>query len=183
MLCVLLQVLPVGLSRIECEYFSDGKASASAANPYVFKVEFSLQQANNNFYYSHNEGNANGRRLADDPTVGKTLIARTLLACPYLYRRAVSGELSCCTACDCSVHHVPARLNVNADEHASRLFFHAQHTDSRAVIDPGNAMPLYTFTTCLWFRTVDDYGSLITYTAPTKGIQFGVRIDSSARTP
>ena len=88
-LCWVTQILPVGINRITCGYYA-GTWTNTNLN-HVFKVEFLLRKNDNAFYYSQNGGNT-GRPSAPSPSPLPDLIQRTLLACPYVYRRVVSGD-------------------------------------------------------------------------------------------
>lgn len=63
-----------------------------------------------------------------------------------------------------------------ADDRPYRTFFHSPQMGARAVVDIGDYMPTDTLTLCMWLRSSDNFGGLVTYSTPTSGLEWSVRV-------
>ena len=52
--------------------------------------------------------------------------------------------------------------------------------DARAVVFTSNKLPTGGFTLCMWMRTIDTFGGLVTYTSPTAGVEWALRLGDVA---
>jgi hypothetical protein len=66
----------------------------------------------------------------------------------------------------------------NAEERLRRLFFHTPRGDARGVVRA--SLPPLTFTTCMWVRTTDFNGGLLSYSAPNAGVDFALLLVDGA---
>ncbi len=62
------------------------------------------------------------------------------------------------------------------DDKSYRTFFHSPLMGARAVVSIGNYMPADVFTVCVWVRSNDGYGGLLTYSTPSKGMEWSLRV-------
>jgi hypothetical protein len=62
----------------------------------------------------------------------------------------------------------------------TRVLFHTPTGDARAVVQTENDFAPSDMTVCLWVRTTDTMGGIISYSAPTVGVEFSLVLTSVA---
>ncbi len=71
---------------------------------------------------------------------------------------------------------MPAYVCVSAEDRTHRALFHSPGLDARVVADMGSYLPVDSFTLCMWIRTTDEFGALASYSSPSNGLEWALRI-------